>query len=117
MRSPTTTSPVAIPTRTCKGDAGGGVELRRCLDNRKSGPHGALGVMFVSLRIAEIGQHPVAHILGDEAAVAFDQICAATMIAANDLTHVLGIEPRRQRRRADEVAEHDRELAPLGGVG
>ena len=35
----------------------------------------------------------------------------------DDLAHVLGIEPRRQRGRADEIAEHDGELAPLGGVG
>ena len=30
--------------------------------------------------------------------------------------HVLGIEPRRQRGRADEIAEHHRELPALGGV-
>ena len=38
------------------------------------------------------------------------------MIGADDLPHVLGIEPRRQRGRADEIAEHHRELAALGGV-
>ena len=32
------------------------------------------------------------------------------------LAHVLGIEPRRHRGRADEVAEHHGELAALGGV-
>ena len=42
------------------------------------------------------------------------EIGAATVIGADDLAHVLGIEPRRQRGRADEVAEHHRELAALG---
>ena len=116
MRSPTTTSPVAIPTRTCKRRAGRGDELRRRLDDGEPGLHGALGVMFVGLGIAEIGEHAVAHVLGDETAVALDQLRAAAMIGADDPAHVLGIEPRRQRGRADEVAEHHGELAALGGV-
>src|SRR5277367_4125112 len=73
--------------------------------------------MFVGLRIAEIGEHAVAHIFGDEAALALDAICAAAMIGGDDRPHVLGIEQRRQRRRADEVAKHNRELAALGGIG
>ena len=32
------------------------------------------------------------------------------------LAHVLGIEPRGKRGRADKIAEHHRELAALGGV-
>ena len=46
-----------------------GDELRRRLDDREPGLHGALGVVFVRLRIAEIGEHAVAHVFGDEAAV------------------------------------------------
>jgi hypothetical protein len=38
------------------------------------------------------------------------------MIRADDPAHVLGIEPRRHRGRADEVAEHHGQLAALGGV-
>jgi hypothetical protein len=45
-------------------------------------PNGALGVVFVGLGIAEIGEHAVAHILGDETAVALDQIRAAAMVSA-----------------------------------
>ena len=41
---------------------------------------------------------------------------AAAVVGADDLAHVLGVEPSRERGRADEVAEHDRELAALGGV-
>ena len=93
--------------------AGRGCELRHRLDQRQPGAHGALGVMLVGLGIAEIGQHPVAHVLGDEPAGLGDLLGAAAVIGADDLAHVLGIEPSRQRGRADEVAEHDRELAAL----
>ena len=30
--------------------------------------------------------------------------------------HVLGVDPGRERRRADKITEHDRELAALGSV-
>ena len=72
--------------------------------------------MLMGLRIAEIGQHPVAHVFGDETAGFVHQIGAAMVVCTNDLAHVLGIEPRRQRGRADEIAEHHGELAALGGV-
>ena len=35
--------------------------------------HRAFGVVFMGLRIAEIGQHAVAHVFGDEAAVRSDR--------------------------------------------
>ena len=43
----------------------------------------------------------------------------AAVIGADDLTQIFRIEPRRQFGRADHIAEHDRQLAPLGrgGVG
>jgi hypothetical protein len=76
--------------------------------------HGALGVMFVRLRITEVGEHPVAHVFGDEAASLGDEIFAASMIGADDLSHILGIEPRRQRCRADKVDEHYSQLPAFG---
>ena len=72
--------------------------------------------MLVGLGIAEISQHPVTHILGDEPPGLGDLLGAATVIGTDDLAHVLGVEPSRERGRADEVAKHDRELAALGGV-
>ena len=99
-----------------QGNAGGGLELRHRLDQRKPGPDGAFGVMLVGLGIAEIGQYPVAHVPGDETAGSGDEIGAAAVVRADDLAHVLGVEPGRERGRADEVAEHDRELTALGGV-
>ena len=64
--------------------AGGGFELRRGFDDGEPGLHGSLGVMLVGLGIAEIGEHAVAHVFGDEAAVALDQRRAAAMIGADD---------------------------------
>ena len=39
------------------------------------------------------------------------------MIGAEDLAQILGIEARRQRRRADQIAEHHGQLAPLSRGG
>jgi hypothetical protein len=54
----TTTIPVAIPTRTCSGAWRRSPQLRRGLDDRKPGSHRVLGVVFMGLRIAEIGSTP-----------------------------------------------------------
>jgi hypothetical protein len=71
------------------------------------------------LGIAEINQHAVAHILGDKTAKAANGVGDAAVVGTDDLAQILGIEARRQRRRADQVAEHHRQLPPLrlgGGV-
>ena len=46
-------------------------------------------------RKAEIGEHAVAHELRDEAVVARDRAATGVLIGADNLAHVLGIEPRR----------------------
>src|SRR6476620_2227047 len=51
-----------------QGNASGGLQLRDRLDQGKPGMHGAFGVMLMGPRIAKIGEHPVAHIFGDETA-------------------------------------------------
>jgi hypothetical protein len=93
------------------------LQFRRSLDDRQSCAHRALGVVLMRLGVAEIGQHAVAHVLGDEAAIGRDQIRAALVIGADDPAHVLRIELRRKRGRADEIAEHDGQLATFGRVG
>ena len=42
---------------------------------------------------------------------------AATLICADHPAHVLGVEPRRQLRRADQIDEHHRELPSLSSGG
>jgi hypothetical protein len=61
------------------------------------------------LRVAKIGKHPIAHLLGHKTTVALDQLRQQRWYAA--------IMPRRsQRRRANQVAKHAREPAVLGTV-
>ena len=77
-------------------------------------------LVLVRLRPAEIGEHAVAHVLGDVAAPALDHLGAAALIGADHRAHVLGIEPRRQRGRAHQIAEQHRQLPPppsAGGAG
>jgi len=61
----------------------------------------------------------VAGLVGIESGVVsglLNQLGAALMIGGNDAPQVLRLEPGRERRRAHQVAEHDRELATFGGV-
>ena len=74
-------------------------------------------IVLVRAGKAEGRQNPVAKEFRDKAVIARQHARAGVLIGMEDLTHVLGIEPGRQRGRADEIAEHDGELAPLGGVG
>jgi hypothetical protein len=87
---------------------------RRCYF--QPGPDRPLGVVLMRPRIAEIGQDPVAHVFGDKAVIARDDARNGILIGAELLPQFLGVESHRQRRRADEVAEHHRQLPPLGGV-
>ena len=66
------------------------------------------------LRIAEIDQHPVAHVFGDKAVKAADRIGDGVVVGADQLAQILRVKTRRERGRADEIAEHHRQLAALG---
>ena len=116
MRSPTTTSPVAMPTRTCKGTPAAVLSFGTASTSESPARTARSASCSMGLGIAEIGQYPVAHVPGDETAGSGDEIGAAAVVRADDLAHVLGVEPGRERGRANEVAEHDRELTALGGV-
>ena len=84
------------------------------LGEREAGAHRTLGIFLMRLRIAEIAQHAVAHIFGDKAAQTGDLLSDRRMVGADHLAQVLGVKPRRQRGRADQIAEHDGQLPPLG---
>jgi hypothetical protein len=47
-------------------------KFRGGFDDREPDPHRAFRVVLMRLGIAEIGQHAVAHVLGDETAIARD---------------------------------------------
>ena len=77
-------------------------------------PHRPFGVVLMRLRPAEIGQHAVAHELGDVALEAQGLAGHGILVDTNGRAHLLGIERRRQRGRADKIDEHHGQLAPLG---
>ena len=64
----------------------------------------------------EICEKAVTHELGDKAVVARHHARTGVLIRPDDLPHILGIEPCRQRRRANKVREHEGQLAPLRGI-
>src|SRR5215468_2023652 len=65
------------------------------------------------LRKAEIGQNAVTHESSDITVVLADRIAAVALKFPQNLSQFLGIEPNRQLRRARNVAEQDREVAPF----
>ena len=108
--SPMTTSPVAMPMRTCSVR-----RARRLADrggNGEAGPHGAFGIGLPRLRPAEIDQHPVTHVARNEAVELPDRGRRRTPDRSRMTSpQILGIEPRRERGGADEIAEHHAERA------
>ena len=90
------------------------IEATDRIDGTEPGADRPLGIVLMRLRIAEINQHAVAHVLGDEAIEPGDDLGDGTVIGADNLTQILRVMPGRERRRADQVAEHHRQLAAFG---
>ena len=85
-------------------------------DQLQSRPYRPLGVVLMGLRIAEIHEHAVAHVFRHEAAEAAHGLGDAFLIGRNDLAQVLRVHAGGECRRTDQVREHHRDLAALGGV-
>jgi hypothetical protein len=67
-----------------------------------------------SLAVAEVDSVPAP--VGPAAAVAGTAQSDAFLIGGNNLAQVLGVHARREHCRTDEVREHHRDLAALGGI-
>jgi hypothetical protein len=80
----------------------------------EAGTHGPLGNVFVGARIAEIDEYAVAHVFGDQTLEATNRLSRTLVTGGDHLAQLFRIEPRRQRRRADQVSEHHRQLPPFG---
>ena len=106
------------------GDAGArgqrlaiaGPQLADGGDRGHGGANRPLGLVLMSLRPAEIGQHAVTHELRDVTVEARDLAGNRILVAPDDLAHLFRIALRGQRRRTDEVDEQYRQLAALGGI-
>ena len=88
-----------------------------CVDDGEPRSHRPFGVVLMRLRIAEIDQHPVTHVLGDKAGVLADGVGDTAVIGADQFPQILWIKPCRECRRADEIGKHHRQLAPFGVGG
>jgi hypothetical protein len=92
------------------------IEATNSVDGAQPRPDCPLGVVLMRFRVAEINQHAVAHVPRDEAMEPGDDFGDGAVIGGDNLAEILRIEPRRERRRADQIAEHHRQL-PAFGVG
>jgi hypothetical protein len=68
-------------------------------------------------RIAEIDQHAVAHVFCDKAIEPGDDLGDGAVIGGDNLAQIFGVEARREFGRAEQVAEHYRELPAFGCGG
>ena len=114
ISSPTTTRPVAMPTRAASGSPAGVCSRATACDHRQPGAHRPLGLVLVRLRPAEVGEHPVAHVLGDVALAARDRARHSVLVGADDVAHVLGIEPAASSVEPTRSQNMHRQLPPLG---
>ncbi len=93
-----------------------GVERRHRVDDCESRANGALGIVLARGRPAEVDEQPIAEVLGDVAAEARDRARCGLLVLRDDVAPFLGVELLRERRRADQVAEQNRQLAALAGM-
>ena len=68
------------------------------LGDRQARPHGALGLVLVRPGPAEVGQHAVAHQLGDVPVEARDLARDRVLVGAQDLAHLLRVEAAARAR-------------------
>jgi len=94
------------------------VEIQRAdrIDCAEPGVHGALGIVLVCLRIAEIDQNAVAHVFGNGAAMLCNHTGAGFLILADQIGEILRVQPGRKLGGTDQVAEHDRQMPAFGAL-
>jgi hypothetical protein len=88
-------------------------------DDREPGTRRAFGVILMRLGVAEINEHPIAHILGDKTAKAADGVGDTAMIGADDLAQILGskrIDSGVDPTRSQNITVSWRRSASAGAV-
>ena len=90
------------------------IEAAHRVDAGEAGPHPPFGVVLMRLRVTEINQDAITHVPGHKAVGFGDYFGDGTVICADDLAVILGIEARGECRRADQIAEHYRQLSTFG---
>jgi hypothetical protein len=93
------------------------IEAADRVDDTQPRPDRPLGIVLMRSWVAEIDQHAVAHVLGDETVESGYHLGNRTVIRADDLAQIFGIEARGEFGRADQIAEHHRELSAFSIAG
>ncbi len=73
--------------------------------------------MLASSGVAKIDEHAIAQVLGDKSIEARNNIGDRFVEGGDEIVHVFRVEARRKRHRPDHIANHDRQLSPLGASG
>jgi hypothetical protein len=100
-RSPTPTSPLAIPTLAASGSAAGVSSKGTASMMPSPALDRALGVVLMRLGPAEVGQHAVAHELRHVAPEARHRARDRGLVRPQDPAHLLRVEPAREGGGAD----------------
>ena len=105
--------------RTCSGSPVTASRADR-VDDRQAGAHRPLGIVLMRFAASRNrSSTPSPMYLAMKPSKLADRRRRQRVVGADDLAQILGIEPRRQRGRADQIAEHHGELpalAPLAPV-
>ena len=97
LRSPTTTSPVAIPTRVCR--AAWVFRSLTAATNPSPARTARSSVILMRVWIPEVDEDAIAHVLCDETTEAITHgICDALLIGRNDFAKVFRVHACRQCR-------------------
>src|SRR5262245_11635346 len=95
IRSPTTTTPVAMPIRAARASRDG-VAMRPIASRILSAAR-TLSLVLMGPRPAKIGHYVIAHELR-HMAIELDQLAGrGALVGAHHLAHLLGVEAPRQR--------------------
>ena len=111
-------NPIAGDDQTC-GDSDPHLQIQinfdpgYGIDNVQSDPDRALRIVLMRPGIAEIDQNAVAQILGHMALEACHLGGTGFLIAADDGAEIFRVEFLRNRRRANQIAEHQCQLPPF----
>ena len=118
--SPITTGPVWMPITDGERDPllalQARVQRRDRLDDPEAGAYRAARIVLAGDRIPEVHEQTVAEVLRDVAVKRADHGVTCLLVGAHDVAEHLGIEPGGELGRADEVAEHHRELPALAAL-
>src|SRR6516225_289726 len=90
------------------------IEAADRIDNAQPRPDSMLCIILMRARVAEIDHDAVAHILGDKAFEPYNDFSDGAVIGGDNLAQILGVKACGELGRADQVAEHHRQLPALG---